>query len=62
MFEPVRESDVPQILSFIRELAEYEKLVHDIDFYKNLRAIPMDEWTVFRLDSSAVRSLADLKD
>ncbi len=29
--EPARESDVPRILSFIRELAEYEKLAHEVE-------------------------------
>ena len=29
--EPARESDVSQILSFIRELAEYEKLAHEVE-------------------------------
>ena len=29
--EPARESDVPLILSFIRELAEYEKLAHEVE-------------------------------
>lgn len=152
--EPARESDVPQILSFIRELADYEKLANEveateddlrrtlfgerpyaetvivryrgepagfalffhnystflgrpgiyledlfvrpefrgrglgkallvhlarlaqerkcgrlewwvldwnetaIEFYKNLQAIPMDEWTVFRLDSDGIDALA----
>lgn len=29
-----------------------------IDFYKKLGAVPMDEWTVFRLDSDALSNLA----
>ena len=29
-----------------------------IDFYKSLEAIPMDEWTVFRLDSAGIATLA----
>ena len=30
-----------------------------IEFYKKLGAIPMDEWTVFRLSRDAVEKLAD---
>lgn len=29
-----------------------------IDFYKKLGAVPMDEWTVFRLDGDALSNLA----
>jgi GNAT superfamily N-acetyltransferase len=29
-----------------------------IEFYKSLGAKPMDEWTVFRLDSASIESLA----
>ena len=29
-----------------------------IEFYKNLGAVPMDEWTVFRLDRKAIETLA----
>ncbi len=30
-----------------------------IDFYKSIGAIPMDEWTVFRVDESALINLAN---
>lgn len=30
-----------------------------IDFYKSLGAVPMDEWTVFRLTGDALSKLAD---
>lgn len=30
-----------------------------IGFYKNLGAVPMDEWTVFRLTGAALRRLAE---
>jgi len=30
-----------------------------IGFYTSLRAVPMDEWTVFRLTGDALRQLAD---
>jgi GNAT superfamily N-acetyltransferase len=30
-----------------------------INFYKSLGAKPMDEWTVFRLDESGIKNLAD---
>lgn len=29
-----------------------------IDFYKNLGAVAMDEWTVYRLDRNAIKTLA----
>lgn len=29
-----------------------------IDFYKKLGAVPMDDWTVFRLDRNAIETLA----
>ncbi len=59
-------------LSLLRELAkicierEYERLqwwVLDwnqpsIEFYKSLGAVPMDEWTVFRLSGEALTKLA----
>lgn len=32
---------------------------HSIDFYKSLGAIPLDEWTIFRLDQDALQKLAD---
>ncbi|MCC5863922.1 MAG: GNAT family N-acetyltransferase [Wenzhouxiangella sp.] len=32
-----------------------------IDFYRSLGAVPMDEWTVFRLDRGALESLAGPK-
>lgn len=31
-----------------------------IDFYKSLGAVPMDEWTVFRVDGDALTNLAKL--
>jgi GNAT superfamily N-acetyltransferase len=30
-----------------------------IDFYRRLGAVPMDEWTVFRLEGAALERLAD---
>ncbi len=30
-----------------------------IEFYKKLRAVPMDEWTVFRLDAEGIAALVD---
>ena len=30
-----------------------------IDFYKSLGAVPMDEWTIFRLTGDALKDLAD---
>jgi len=33
-----------------------------IQFYKNLGAKPMDEWTVFRVTSDSIKNLADLFD
>jgi hypothetical protein len=29
-----------------------------IDFYKSLGAMPMDEWTVYRVDGAALQTLA----
>lgn len=58
-------ADVPLILSFIRALAEYEKLLHEvvtnepaIKFYRSIGAIPMDEWTVHRVTGDALEQLA----
>jgi ribosomal protein S18 acetylase RimI-like enzyme len=31
-----------------------------IDFYKNLGAKPMDEWTVYRLTEDKIKALANL--
>ena len=28
-----------------------------IEFYKGLEAVPMDEWTVFRLDAAGIAAL-----
>jgi hypothetical protein len=30
-----------------------------IDFYRKIDAVPMDDWTVFRLDEKAIRRLAE---
>ena len=30
-----------------------------IDFYKSMAAVPMDEWTVWRLEKAAIKRLAD---
>lgn len=32
-----------------------------IQFYKSLAAVPMDEWTTFRLDGAALATLAGMK-
>jgi GNAT superfamily N-acetyltransferase len=47
-----------------RECGRFEWAVLDwnspaIDFYKSLGAVPMDEWTVFRVDGDALHKLAD---
>jgi GNAT superfamily N-acetyltransferase len=47
-----------------RECGQFEWAVLDwnspaIDFYKSLGAVPMDEWTVFRVDGDALHKLAD---
>lgn len=43
------EHDVPLVLSLIRELAES---------YRRAGAVPMDEWTVYRLTGEALDRLA----
>jgi hypothetical protein len=30
-----------------------------IDFYKSLGAVPMDEWTVYRVSGDALKKLAE---
>lgn len=30
-----------------------------IEFYKSMKAVPMDEWTVYRLEGRAIHDLAD---
>ena len=32
-----------------------------IDFYKSMQAIPMDEWTVYRLTADKIDELASLR-
>lgn len=31
-----------------------------IEFYKKMGAVPMDEWTVYRVENEALANLADL--
>jgi hypothetical protein len=33
-----------------------------IDFYKSLDAVPMDEWTIFRLTGPGIGRLAELRE
>jgi GNAT superfamily N-acetyltransferase len=51
-------------LAVERDCARLEWAVLDwndpaIDFYKNLGARPMDEWTIFRVDGAALGALAE---
>jgi hypothetical protein len=64
---PATPEDVPLILSFIRDLAAYERLLHEVvaswneaalKFYKSLGAQAMDQWTVYRLTGEALARLA----
>lgn len=71
-FRFARREDVPLILQFIRELAaiavergcgrlewwclDWNK--PSIEFYRSLRAQPMDEWTVYRIAGDTLTSLA----
>jgi hypothetical protein len=54
---------VPAILRLIRELADYERSLHEVTATEqDLRsalfgAVPMDEWTVHRLTGRALRDL-----
>lgn len=50
-------------LAVERDCARLEWSVLDwntpaIDFYKSLGAVPMDEWTVYRVDGAALQTLA----
>lgn len=31
-----------------------------IEFYKSMKAVPMDEWTVYRLEGQSIKDLADM--
>lgn len=53
--------DVPLIFSFIKELAEYEKLLHEVVVTEdNLKETLFgdDEWTVYRVTDQALDDLA----
>lgn len=32
-----------------------------IDFYRSMGAVPMDEWTIYRLSGDAIRKVAEIK-
>ena len=63
------EEDLSLILSFIRELADFEEMLHEvvateeilkesINFYKQQGAVPMEDWTVYRVHDKALEKLA----
>ena len=64
---PGVEDDIPVILTRIameRGCTRMEWAVLDwntpsIEFYKSLGAVPMDEWTIFRLTAPAIGRLAE---
>ena len=52
------------IISLENDCARFEWSVLDwntpsIEFYKSLGAVPMDEWTVYRLDEKGIKNLAN---
>ncbi len=76
-FRFANEEDCGLILSFIRQLAAYEKMSDQvvatedllrewaclewnqpsIDFYRSLGAVPMDEWTTYRLTGGTLMEM-----
>jgi len=55
--------DVPLILTFIRELADYERLSHEVlategSLREWLFGVAMDDWTVHRVTGEALKRLA----
>ena len=58
-FKTVTKQDIPILLQLIKELAQYEHLLHDlsIHFYQKQGAIPMSDWTVYRLSEEELKNL-----
>ena len=66
-FRTTERKDVALVLEFIRELADYEKMLEwwcldwnkpSIDFYLSLGAEPMKDWTVYRIAGEMLTKLA----
>ena len=58
-----RPDEAGLVLSLVRELAEYEKLLHEVEASEAaidaaLGAVLMDEWTVCRIGGPALTALA----
>ena len=71
-FRTAERKDVALILEFIRKLADYEHMLDEvvatpellwnrpsIDFYLSLGAVPMKDWTVYRLSGETLKKLAE---